>query len=137
MDTTSATNGIVIATGARTRTIGDPLAGVFTLRTLGDSLAIRAAFDAAPQRVVVVGAGFIGAEVAATARGRGIDVTMIEMAEAPFERSLGAAMGAVLADVHRAAVYHRIVRNDPNHITIETCQARDQPFAKARLNLKG
>lgn len=99
--TSLGTNGIVIATGARTRTIGDPLAGVFTLRTLGDSLAIRAAFDAAPQRVVVVGAGFIGAEVAATARGRGIDVTMIEMAEAPFERSLGAAMGAVLADVHR------------------------------------
>ena len=94
-------DGVVIATGARTRTIGDPLGGVHTLRTLDDALAIRAAFDDRPSRVVVIGAGFIGAEVAATARGLDLDVTMIEMAESPFERSLGLEMGAVLADVHR------------------------------------
>lgn len=94
-------DGVVIATGARCRTIGDGVDGVFTLRTLDDAHGIRAAFEQKPDRVVVVGAGFIGAEVAATARGLGIEVTMIEMAEAPFERSLGTEMGAVLADVHR------------------------------------
>ena len=98
-----AADGVVIATGARTRTLAgaEGLAGVYTLRTLADSLAIRSEFDAAPQRVVVVGAGFIGAEVAATARGRGLEVTMVEMAETPLERVLGAEMGKVCAEVHR------------------------------------
>ena len=98
-----AADGVVIATGARARTLGgvEGLAGVYTLRTLADSLAIRADFDATPRRVVVVGAGFIGAEVAATARGRGLDVTMVEMAATPLERVLGAEMGGVCAEVHR------------------------------------
>ena len=94
-------DGVVIATGARCRTIGAPLPGVFTLRTLDDAQGIRAAFANSPERVVVVGAGFIGAEVAATARELGLEVTMIEMATAPFERSMGAEMGAVLAAIHR------------------------------------
>ena len=95
-------DGVVIATGARTRTLRgtESLAGVYTLRTLADSLAIGAEFDATPGRVVVVGAGFIGAEVAATARDRGLDVTMVEMAETPLERVLGAAMGRVCAEIH-------------------------------------
>ncbi|MXZ30211.1 MAG: oxidoreductase, partial [Acidimicrobiia bacterium] len=97
-----AADGVVIATGARPRTLrgAEGLAGVYTLRTLADSLAVRAEFDAGPQRVVVVGAGFIGAEVAATARRRGLDVTMVEMAETPLERVLGAEMGRVCAEVH-------------------------------------
>ena len=98
-----AADGVVIATGARTRTLPgtEDLPGVYTLRSLADSLAIRAEFEATPRRVVVVGAGFIGAEVAATARGRGLDVTMVEMAETPLERVLGAELGRVCADVHR------------------------------------
>ncbi len=98
-----AADGVVIATGARPRALpgAEGLAGVHTLRTLADSLAIRAEFDASPRRVVVVGAGFIGAEVAATARGRGLDVTMVEMARTPLERVLGAEMGRVCAEVHR------------------------------------
>lgn len=95
-------DGVVIATGARPRTIGPPLAGVHTLRTLEDANAIRAALLDEPSNVVVIGAGFIGAEVASSARSLDLNVTMIEMAEAPFERSLGADMGHVLADVHRA-----------------------------------
>ena len=97
-----AADGVVIATGARPRTLGgtENLAGVYTLRTLADSLAVRAEFEATPRRVVVVGAGFIGAEVAATARGRGLDVTMVETAETPLERVLGAGMGRVCAEVH-------------------------------------
>ena len=95
-------DGVVIATGARTRTLRgtEDVAGVYTLRTVADSMAIRSEFEAMPGRVVVVGAGFIGAEVAATARGRGLDVTMVEMAETPLERVLGAEMGRVCADVH-------------------------------------
>ena len=96
-------DGAIIATGARCislRMTGD-LQGIFTLRGLDDAMAIRSEFEKTPQKVVVVGAGFIGAEVAATARQRGLDVTMIEAAEIPFERILGAEMGTVTADVHR------------------------------------
>ncbi len=96
-------DGLIVATGARCRTIPgtDGLEGVHILRTLDDCLAIRADLIAGPRRLVVVGAGFIGAEVAATAREMGLDVTMVEIAPVPFERVLGQAMGQVLADVHR------------------------------------
>ncbi len=96
-------DGLVIATGARCislRMAGD-LEGIYTLRGLDDALAIRSEFESNPAKVVVVGAGFIGAEVAATARQRGLDVTMVEAAEVPFERVLGPEMGNVTADVHR------------------------------------
>ncbi|HAY52087.1 MAG TPA: FAD-dependent oxidoreductase [Acidimicrobiaceae bacterium] len=96
-------DGLIIATGARCRTLpgAENLEGVYTLRGLDDALTIRDAFESKPNRVVVVGAGFIGAEVAATARNRGLEVSMIEVAPVPFERVLGAEMGEVLADVHR------------------------------------
>jgi 3-phenylpropionate/trans-cinnamate dioxygenase ferredoxin reductase component len=98
-----AYDGLLIATGARARTLPgtEGLPGVHTLRTLDDCLAIRAAFEAAPRRVVVVGAGFIGAEVAATARGRGLEVTMVEALPVPLGRILGDAVGTVVAAVHR------------------------------------
>jgi NADPH-dependent 2,4-dienoyl-CoA reductase/sulfur reductase-like enzyme len=101
--TSVAYDGLVIATGAAPRRLpGQPdLTGVFVLRTLDDSLALRAAFDAEPSRVVVIGAGFIGAEVAATARGKGLDVTMVEALATPLERALGAELGTVFADLHR------------------------------------
>lgn len=96
-------DGVIIATGARCISLrmAENLQGVYTLRGLDDAMAIRSEFDSSPQNVVVVGAGFIGAEVAATARQRGLNVTMIEAAEVPFERVLGAEMGAVTANVHR------------------------------------
>jgi 3-phenylpropionate/trans-cinnamate dioxygenase ferredoxin reductase subunit len=94
-------DGLIIATGARCRIIPgtEDLGGVYTLRTLDDCLAIRADFEATPRRVVVVGAGFIGAEVAATAKELGLEVTMVEMEPIPFERILGSEMGQVCADV--------------------------------------
>ena len=96
-------DGLLIATGARCRnlpgTVG--LAGVHTLRTRDDAEAIRDALANGARRVVVVGAGFIGAEVASTAIGRGAEVTMVEALEAPFGRVLGVEMGAVMADLHR------------------------------------
>jgi 3-phenylpropionate/trans-cinnamate dioxygenase ferredoxin reductase subunit len=97
-------DGLVIATGATPRHLpgtGD-LAGVHTLRTLDDCAAIRAALVAGPRRVAVVGAGFIGAEVAATCRGLGIEVTLIEALPVPLERSAGPFLGAIVADLHRA-----------------------------------
>jgi NADPH-dependent 2,4-dienoyl-CoA reductase/sulfur reductase-like enzyme len=96
-------DALVIATGAGVRTLsGQPeLQGLHTLRTLDDCLALRRELDATPQRVVVVGAGFIGAEVAATARQRGLDVTLLEALPAPLQRALGDEMGAVCADIHR------------------------------------
>ncbi len=95
-------DGLVIATGARPRRLpADELGGVFVLRSLDDAAALRSAFDAEPTSVVVIGAGFIGAEVAATARERGLAVTMIEAAEAPLQRVLDPACGCAVADLHR------------------------------------
>ncbi len=96
-------DGLVIATGTRCRTLPGTagLAGVHTLRTRDDAAAIRDAMADGARRMMVVGAGFIGAEVASTAIGRGIEVTMVEALDAPFGRVLGIEMGAVMADVHR------------------------------------
>jgi 3-phenylpropionate/trans-cinnamate dioxygenase ferredoxin reductase component len=95
-------DGLVIATGAHPRVLpGTPaLAGVHTLRTLEDSIALaHAATDDA--RVVVVGAGFIGSEVAATCRGRGAHVTVVEALPQPLSQVLGVEMGAVCGALHR------------------------------------
>jgi len=96
-------DAVIIATGAHARNIpgGDALSGVHVLRSLDDADAIRDAMALGPNRVVVIGAGFIGAEVAATARERDLEVTMIEMADVPMQRGLGDQIGAVCADLHR------------------------------------
>ena len=95
-------DGLVLATGARARRLPGTAgrAGVHVLRSLDDALALRAAFEASP-RVVVVGAGFVGGEVAATARQRGLDVTMVEAAPAPLVRVLDTAAGLAVAELHR------------------------------------
>lgn len=94
-------DALVIATGASPRMLpGTPtLEGIHVLRTLEDSLAIREAMEAGPQ-VVVVGAGFIGAEVAAVARQRGLSVTVLEVLPVPLSRGLGPQMGAACAGLH-------------------------------------
>ena len=95
-------DGIVIATGSRPRKMPgtEGIGGVYTLRTLEDCLALKAEFATEP-KVAVIGAGFIGAEVAATARGLGLDVTVIEMLATPLARVLGDTLGQVMADLHR------------------------------------
>ena len=94
-------DGLLIATGASPRALPNPagLAGIQLLRSLDDALELREAFGKSP-RVCVVGAGFIGSEVAASARELGLDVTMVDPLLAPCQRSLGVRMGRVLADVH-------------------------------------
>ncbi len=97
-------DGIIIATGATPRRLpGQAQFGhVHVLRTLDDAMAVRAAIAGGGRRVVVIGAGFIGLEVAAIARQLDNDVTVIEGAPAPLIRGLGEQMGAAIADLHRA-----------------------------------
>ena len=96
-----AGDGVIVATGSAPRPLpGQPdFDGVTMLRTLDDSLDLRRRLEDQP-RVVVIGAGFIGLEVAATAAQRGCDVTVLEGAPAPLMRGLGAEMGEVVARVH-------------------------------------
>ena len=94
-------DGLVIATGAAARSLRgtEGIAGVHTLRTLDDSMAIREGLRAGA-RVAVVGGGFIGSEVAASAVARGCEVTVIEAAPAPLMRGLGAEMGSRVGALH-------------------------------------
>jgi NADPH-dependent 2,4-dienoyl-CoA reductase/sulfur reductase-like enzyme len=94
-------DGIVLATGAVPRRLpGEQPSGVHVVRTLDDALTLRAALDAAPERVAVIGAGFIGAEVAATCRQRGHEVTLVEALPWPLGRVLGEDVGRALAALH-------------------------------------
>ncbi|CAB4362924.1 MAG: FAD-dependent oxidoreductase [Actinobacteria bacterium] len=97
-----AYDGLVIATGASPRRLpGQPdLSGVVTLRTLAESLTLRDLIADGTARVVVIGAGFIGLEVAATARQRGCAVTVLEGLPTPLVRGLGSEMGTAVAAVH-------------------------------------
>ena len=92
-----AYDGLVIATGRRART----REGAHTLRSLDDAQRLSAAV-ADDSRVVIIGAGFVGCEVAATLRMRGVEsVTIVELADLPLT-PLGPEAGARLAEVHRA-----------------------------------
>ncbi|HZH21092.1 MAG TPA: FAD-dependent oxidoreductase [Geodermatophilus sp.] len=100
-------DGVVLATGARARRLpgtesedgaASP-AGVHVLRTLDDAVALRA--DLVPgAHLVVIGAGFVGAEVASTARGLGLEVTVVESLPVPLAGPLGPEMGGVCAGLH-------------------------------------
>jgi NADPH-dependent 2,4-dienoyl-CoA reductase/sulfur reductase-like enzyme len=98
-----AYDGLVIATGATPRRLIDQpdLDGIHVLRTIDDSLRLRAVLTGSPRHVVVVGAGFIGSEVAATARAAGVDVTIVEALPTPLMRGLGPRMGEAVAELHR------------------------------------
>jgi len=97
-------DGLVIATGASPRmlpSIDASTPGVFVLRTYDESVALREALAKSP-KVAIIGAGWIGCEVAATCRGYGLDVTVIEYFPQPLERTLGPVMGEWAAGVHRS-----------------------------------
>jgi 3-phenylpropionate/trans-cinnamate dioxygenase ferredoxin reductase subunit len=94
---------LLLATGSIPRRLdmpGGKLDGIHYLRTLSDSMRIGERFEEG-QRLVVVGSGWIGAEIAASARQKGCDVTMIEMASLPLERVLGPELGRIYLDLHR------------------------------------
>jgi 3-phenylpropionate/trans-cinnamate dioxygenase ferredoxin reductase component len=93
---------LLLATGAEPRRLSIPggdLDGVLYLRSVADCDALRARLDRGGA-VVVIGAGWIGAEVAASARQRGLEVTVIDPLTVPLERVLGTEVGAVYRDIH-------------------------------------
>ena len=93
---------VLLATGAvprRPPIEGSELDGVRVLRTLADADALRAALEAGGT-LAVIGAGWIGSEVTASARTKGSDVTLIEYAEHPLEGVLGSRLGAFFGDLH-------------------------------------
>lgn len=94
-------DGLIIATGATPRRLPQQpgLTGVHLLRTIDDAVALRKELQP-NSRVVVIGAGFIGLEVAATARQRGCDVEVLEGLGAPLMRVVGEDIGRVIARVH-------------------------------------
>jgi 3-phenylpropionate/trans-cinnamate dioxygenase ferredoxin reductase subunit len=94
---------LLLATGAEPRRLplpGAELEGVHYLRTLADCDLLRELLHA-PVRLAVIGAGWIGCELAATARQRGAEVTIIEPLSVPLERVLGREVGAVYLELHR------------------------------------
>src|SRR6266496_988356 len=91
---------VVLATGASARP--GPWTGsryTRTLRSLADSAALRSELEPG-RRVVVIGAGYIGAEVAATSHARGCAVTVVDVADNPYARSLGSELGALVCGIH-------------------------------------
>ena len=93
---------LLLTTGAEPRRLAVPgaeLDGVLYLRSVEDSDALRERLDRGGA-VVVVGAGWIGAEVAASARQRGLEVTVLDPLAVPLERVLGAEVGAIYRDIH-------------------------------------
>ncbi|MFI6867548.1 NAD(P)/FAD-dependent oxidoreductase [Nocardia sp. NPDC050406] len=101
--TTLPYDKLALATGSRPRRLPIPgcdAEGVYTLRYIEDSDALLAMFGTA-RRLVIVGGGWIGLEVAAAARNAGVEVTVVETESVPLRGALGEEMGAVFADLHR------------------------------------
>lgn len=97
-------DSLVLATGSHARPLGVPGSGhgaVFSLRTIEDSQWLRAALEVGSRRVVVVGSGWIGMEVAAAARGYGNDVTVVGRAHVPLAPAIGPELGGVFERLHR------------------------------------
>lgn len=98
-------DGLVLATGAEPRHLPHtpPADGLHYLRTLDDCRVLRRVLDEPGARLVVIGAGFIGSEVASTAAARGASVTVVEAAPVPLVGAIGEQMGRVCADLHADA----------------------------------
>ncbi|HWY01793.1 MAG TPA: FAD-dependent oxidoreductase [Mycobacterium sp.] len=100
-------NRLLIATGVRARPWFNPeeaaLNGVFTLRTCADAARLQAALQAHPRRVLIVGAGFIGSEMASVCCDLGLPVTVAERADAPLVGALGGVIGDIAAKMQRDA----------------------------------
>ena len=94
-------DGLIIATGTTPRALkgADGLGGIFTLRTMRDAVAIRKAMHPG-SKVVVVGAGFIGSEVASSARAAGLDVVIVEALKVPLAGAVGEEMGQACSLLH-------------------------------------
>lgn len=112
--------GLVVATGlaARRLALPGPRGGRHVLRTVEDALELRASMPAG-SKVVVIGAGFVGCEVAATARGLGCEVDVVAPESAPMERPLGHDLGTALRRRHEAAGVRFHLGNVPTQLVGE------------------
>lgn len=92
---------LIIATGAAPRALPNfpTLRGVLTLRTLDDAKTLREQITPG-KRIVVIGAGFIGSEIASSAKSAGAEVVILEAASAPLMRALGEVVGKVVSGLH-------------------------------------
>jgi 3-phenylpropionate/trans-cinnamate dioxygenase ferredoxin reductase subunit len=98
-------DAVVIATGAGSIRLPNEPAGVLSLRTAADALAIRAAVDAGAKSAVIIGAGTIGAELASTLALRGLRVTVVDLAQQPMQRFFSGHLGEeATAWMHQAGV---------------------------------
>lgn len=101
---TLACAGVIIATGVAARSLpgADRIAGVHTLRTLDDALTLRGLLAGGGRRLVIVGNGVLGCEAAAVARELGHEVTLVGITATPMAEAVGAEVGELLAEEHRA-----------------------------------
>jgi len=128
---------LVLATGARNRPLpvpGADLDGVLQLRSASDADAIRERLPDL-KKLVIVGAGFIGLEIAATASARGIEVTVLEATARPMSRALSEVMSDFFRKIHETAGVHFVfgttvnqINGDSGHVTsVETADGRQFP----------
>ncbi len=98
---------LLIATGTRARPWSNPeeaaLQGVFTVRTVEDSTALSAALKARPKRVLIIGSGFVGSEIASVCRELDLPVTVTERGSGPLKSALGGVVSDIVADMMRDA----------------------------------
>ena len=135
---------LVLAVGARNRPLpvdGADLDGVFFLRTLGEARALRTRL-AHVKRAVVIGAGFIGLEFAAGARKRGVEVTVIDVADRPMARAVAAETAAVFTREHKKAGTHFRFNSHVARLTgaagrVTGVEMRDGEVIEAELVLVG
>ncbi|WP_052744532.1 NAD(P)/FAD-dependent oxidoreductase [Streptomyces odonnellii] len=123
-------NALVVATGVRPRRLPgtEGLRGVHHLRTLDDALALKKRLRPGG-RLLVVGAGFIGAEAAATARSLGLAVTLVEAAPVPMAHAVGEEVSRALARAHRR---HGVALR--TGVTVDEVLGHDCEFTGLRLN---
>ncbi|WP_197370632.1 FAD-dependent oxidoreductase, partial [Streptomyces clavuligerus] len=105
------------------------LHGVLALRTAADAALLSGLLDAGPRRVLVIGAGFTGSEIASACRGRGLDVTVVERGPAPLVGALGGTLGAFAAALQRA---HGVDLRCG--VTVTSLQGRDGRLVGAELS---
>ncbi|MHA6621589.1 NAD(P)/FAD-dependent oxidoreductase [Pseudonocardia sp. DLS-67] len=136
-------DAVVIATGLVARELPDQPAQVHTLRTLDDALALRATLETAAT-LLVVGAGFIGAEVASSARTRGTAVTVVEALDVPAAHALGPQVGPLAgrlitesgAELHTGAKITRFV-DASGGVAVELADGRQVAAEAAVVGIGG
>ncbi len=125
---------LVLATGARNRPLpvpGADLAGVLQLRSADDAEALKQRLPDL-KRFVIIGAGFIGLEIAATASARGIDVTVLEATARPMARALSEAMSEFFRKIHETAGVHLVFNTAVTRIHGEAGRATAVETADGR-----